>query len=119
MSENIPAVVSDCPSVGLDCAHLLPQDVRIDKQLQSGLRVTVQLSQTHSPGTFAFILHFMNSSHQCVCPSPAESKHCKGVVVAPHVPRTGGGLYWGYSVRLASCLSTTKTRTLLMIIHIV
>lgn len=59
------------------------------------------------------------SPHQCVCPSSTESKHCKGLVVAPHVPRTEGGLYWGYSVRLASCLSTTKTHTLLKIIHIV
>lgn len=35
------------------------------------------------------------------------------MVVAPHVPRTEGGLYWGYSVRLASCLSKAKT----LIIH--
>lgn len=34
-----------------------------------------------------------------------ESRLYKGVVVAPHVPRTEGGLYWGYTVRLASCLS--------------
>ncbi|RXN34202.1 methyltransferase C9orf114-like protein [Labeo rohita] len=39
----------------------------------------------------------------------AEGKQCKGVVVAPHVPRTEGGLYWGYSVRLASCLSAVFT----------
>uniref|UniRef100_A0A4W6D6Y8 28S rRNA (uridine-N(3))-methyltransferase n=1 Tax=Lates calcarifer TaxID=8187 RepID=A0A4W6D6Y8_LATCA len=56
------------------------KDVRIDKQLQSGLRVTV---------------HKIN----------------KGVVVAPHVPRTEGGLYWGYSVRLASCLSAVFTES--------
>lgn len=36
---------------------------------------------------------------------PAESRLYKGVVVAPHVPRTEAGLYWGYTVRLASCLS--------------
>uniref|UniRef100_A0A3P8U892 28S rRNA (uridine-N(3))-methyltransferase n=1 Tax=Amphiprion percula TaxID=161767 RepID=A0A3P8U892_AMPPE len=63
------------------------KEVRIDKQLQSGLRVTVQLSKTQSQ----------------------ESKLCKGVVVAPHVPRTEGGLYWGYTVRLASCLSKIPT----------
>ncbi|CAF97123.1 unnamed protein product [Tetraodon nigroviridis] len=65
------------------------KDVRIDKQLQAGLRVTVRLGPTHSP----------------------ENKHCKGVVVAPHVPRTEGGLYWGYSVRLASCLSAVFTES--------
>lgn len=50
-------IVSDYPSVRLDCANLLPQDVRIDKQLQSGLRVTVQLSRSLSPGIFALITH--------------------------------------------------------------
>ncbi|TKS84764.1 putative methyltransferase C9orf114 -like protein [Collichthys lucidus] len=59
------------------------KDVRIDKQLQSRLRVTVQLNKTQNQ----------------------ENKLYKGVVVPPHVPRTEGGLYWGYTVRLASCLS--------------
>ena len=35
----------------------------------------------------------------------SEKRLIKGVVVPPHVPRTEGGVYWGYSVRLASCLS--------------
>ncbi|CAJ1070187.1 putative methyltransferase C9orf114 homolog [Xyrichtys novacula] len=65
------------------------KDVRIDKQLQSGLRVTVQLNKSQNQ----------------------ESKLFKGVVVAPHVPRTEGGLYWGYSVRLASCLSAVFTES--------
>lgn len=65
------------------------RDVRIDKPLQSGLRVTVQLNKTQSD----------------------DSKVCKGVVVAPHVPRTKGGLYWGYTVRLASCLSAVFTES--------
>ncbi|XP_043085808.1 putative methyltransferase C9orf114 homolog [Puntigrus tetrazona] len=58
------------------------RDVQIDKELKAGLRVTVQFNN--------------------------NSKH-KGVVVAPHVPRTEGGLYWGYSVRLASCLGAVFT----------
>ncbi|XP_013862036.1 putative methyltransferase C9orf114 homolog [Austrofundulus limnaeus] len=65
------------------------KDVRIDKQLQSGLRVTVKLSKTQNQ----------------------ESRLYKGVVVAPHVPRTEGGLYWGYTVRLASCLSSVFTQS--------
>ncbi|XP_061589747.1 putative methyltransferase C9orf114 homolog [Cololabis saira] len=65
------------------------KEVRIDKQLQSGLRVTVQLSKTQNQ----------------------ESKLYKGVVVAPHVPRTRDGLYWGYTVRLASCLSSVFTES--------
>ncbi|KAM6902075.1 putative methyltransferase C9orf114 homolog [Xenentodon cancila] len=65
------------------------KEVRIDKQLQSGLRVTVQLSKTQNP----------------------ESRLYKGVVVAPHVPRTRAGLYWGYTVRLASCLSAVFTES--------
>ncbi|XP_060924610.1 putative methyltransferase C9orf114 homolog [Limanda limanda] len=65
------------------------KEVRIDKQLQSGLRVTVQLNETQNQ----------------------ESKSSKGVVVAPHVPRSEGGLYWGYTVRLASCLSAVFTES--------
>ncbi|XP_075942122.1 putative methyltransferase C9orf114 homolog [Anarhichas minor] len=65
------------------------KDVRIDKQLQSGLRVTLKLNKTQNQ----------------------ESKMCKGVVVAPHLPRTEGGVYWGYSVRLASCLSAVFTES--------
>ncbi|KAM3599701.1 uncharacterized protein V6R79_010088 [Siganus canaliculatus] len=65
------------------------KDVRIDKQLKSGLRVTVKLNETRNQ----------------------ESKLYKGVVVAPHTPRTEGGLYWGYSVRLASCISAVFTES--------
>lgn len=65
------------------------KDARIDKPLQSGLRVTVQLNKTQID----------------------DSKVCKGIVVAPHVPRTKGGLYWGYTVRLASCLSAVFTES--------
>ncbi|XP_037607940.1 putative methyltransferase C9orf114 homolog [Sebastes umbrosus] len=65
------------------------KDVRIDKQLQAGLRVTVKLNTSQNQ----------------------ESKICKGAVVAPHLPRTEGGLYWGYSVRLASCLSAVFTES--------
>ncbi|KAJ7988260.1 hypothetical protein DPEC_G00321740 [Dallia pectoralis] len=63
------------------------KEVRIDKQLQSGLRVTVHMNMTQNK----------------------DSKVHNGVVVAPHKPRTEGGLYWGYSVRLASSLSKVLT----------
>ncbi|KAM4528029.1 putative methyltransferase C9orf114 homolog [Odontesthes bonariensis] len=65
------------------------KDVRIDKQLQAGLRVTVQLNKSQNQ----------------------DFRLYKGVVVAPHVPRTQGGLYWGYTVRLASCLSSVFTES--------
>ncbi|XP_051734233.1 putative methyltransferase C9orf114 homolog [Ctenopharyngodon idella] len=63
------------------------KEVQIDKQLKTGLRVTVQLNKNQNK----------------------EGRVYKGAVVAPHVPRTEGGLYWGYSVRLASCLSAVFT----------
>ncbi|XP_048876472.1 putative methyltransferase C9orf114 homolog [Brienomyrus brachyistius] len=63
------------------------KEVQIDKQLQAGLRVTVCLSKNQRPDGRVF----------------------KGVVVAPHVPRSDAGFYWGYSVRLASCLSNVFT----------
>lgn len=37
--------------------------------------------------------------------SLSETKVRKGTVVSSQHPRTVSGLYWGYSVRLASCLS--------------
>ncbi|XP_060127048.1 putative methyltransferase C9orf114 [Zootoca vivipara] len=61
----------------------MQKEVQIDKQLEAGLRVTVRLNPQQNP----------------------ESKTQKGVVVSSHQPRTTSGLYWGYSVRLASCLS--------------
>ncbi|XP_036384818.1 putative methyltransferase C9orf114 homolog [Megalops cyprinoides] len=63
------------------------KEVQIDKQLQAGLRVTVSLNKVQN----------------------TESKVYKGIVVAPHVPQTEGGFYWGYTVRLASCLSSVFT----------
>ncbi|NXP81826.1 CI114 methyltransferase, partial [Ramphastos sulfuratus] len=59
------------------------KDVEIDKKLTPGLRVTVQLEKPEQP----------------------EGKVRKGSVVSSQHPRTASGLYWGYSVRLASCLS--------------
>ncbi|XP_077161256.1 28S rRNA (uridine-N(3))-methyltransferase isoform X2 [Paroedura picta] len=59
------------------------KEVQIDKQLEPGLRVTVRLEKQQHP----------------------DSKMRKGTVVSSHQPRTVSGLYWGYSVRLASCLS--------------
>ncbi|KAH0615423.1 hypothetical protein JD844_004630 [Phrynosoma platyrhinos] len=59
------------------------KEVKIDKQLEAGLRVTVKLNEQQNP----------------------DSKTQKGTVVSSHHPRTVSGLYWGYTVRLASCLS--------------
>uniref|UniRef100_A0A803YH69 28S rRNA (uridine-N(3))-methyltransferase n=1 Tax=Meleagris gallopavo TaxID=9103 RepID=A0A803YH69_MELGA len=61
----------------------MKKEVQIDKQLKPGLRVTVRLQEPQNP----------------------ETKVRKGTVVSSHHPRTVSGLYWGYSVRLASCLS--------------
>uniref|UniRef100_A0A8C0ZKQ8 28S rRNA (uridine-N(3))-methyltransferase n=1 Tax=Cyanistes caeruleus TaxID=156563 RepID=A0A8C0ZKQ8_CYACU len=64
------------------------KEVQIDKQLNPGLRVTVHLKEPQNP----------------------EAKVRKGTVVSSHHPRTVSGLYWGYSVRLASCLSEYPQR---------
>ncbi|XP_025025717.1 putative methyltransferase C9orf114 homolog isoform X4 [Python bivittatus] len=61
------------------------KEVQIDKPLEAGLRVTVRLDEKQN----------------------SESKTQKGVVISSQSPRTVSGLYWGYSVRLASCLSGT------------
>ncbi|KAM9722156.1 putative methyltransferase C9orf114 homolog isoform 1-T1 [Dama dama] len=61
----------------------MKKEVKIDKNLEPGLRVTVRLNQNQLP----------------------ESKTYRGKVVSSQDPRTKAGLYWGYTVRLASCLS--------------
>lgn len=64
----------------------MKKEVKIDKKLEPGLRVTVRLSQQQLP----------------------ECKTYKGTVVSSQDPRTKAGLYWGYTVRLASCLSKNR-----------
>uniref|UniRef100_U3IBN4 28S rRNA (uridine-N(3))-methyltransferase n=1 Tax=Anas platyrhynchos platyrhynchos TaxID=8840 RepID=U3IBN4_ANAPP len=85
-SEYREGVVLDRPSKPgkgsfVNCG--MRKEVQIDRQLQPGLRVTVRLQEPQNP----------------------EAKVRKGIVVSSHHPRTVSGLYWGYSVRLASCLS--------------
>ncbi|XP_029468732.1 putative methyltransferase C9orf114 homolog [Rhinatrema bivittatum] len=85
-SEYREGVVLDRPSKPgkgsfVNCG--LRKEVQIDRQLQPGIRVTVHLNSNQKP----------------------ENKVWKGVVVPPHYPRTEAGLFWGYRVRLASCLS--------------
>lgn len=60
----------------------LLQNVSIDKLLTAGIRCTVKLHQTQK-----------------------SKKRLKGTVVAPNTPRQETGVYWGYSVRLATSLS--------------
>ncbi|XP_066436609.1 putative methyltransferase C9orf114 homolog [Eleutherodactylus coqui] len=62
------------------------KEVQIDKQLQPGLRVTVQMQ-----------------------PDKPDKKVRNGIVVSPQHPRTEDGMYWGYRVRLASCVSAVFT----------
>lgn len=59
----------------------LLQDVRVDKVLTPGLRVTVKL-----------------------LPKIEGSKKLKGEIVSPSLPRSKYGVYWGYNVRLANSL---------------
>nr|XP_054377134.1 kynurenine--oxoglutarate transaminase 1 isoform X3 [Pongo abelii] len=61
----------------------MKKEVKIDKNLEPGLRVTVRLNQQQLP----------------------DCKTYRGKVVSSQDPRTKAGLYWGYTVRLASCLS--------------
>ncbi|KAJ6654639.1 hypothetical protein lerEdw1_006792 [Lerista edwardsae] len=77
------------------------KEVQIDRQLEAGLRVTVRLDEKQNPeGT---VCKWRYSADPPT--SLPDSKTQKGTVVSSHHPRTVSGLYWGYSVRLASCLS--------------
>ncbi|XP_013782356.1 putative methyltransferase C9orf114 [Limulus polyphemus] len=62
------------------------KDVRVDKLIKPGVRVTVKME-----------LDKMNP------------KRPKGVAVMPCTPRVEGGLYWGYAVRLACSLAAVFT----------
>eukprot|EP00123_Amoebidium_parasiticum_P021759 comp7325_c0_seq1/m.3022 comp7325_c0_seq1/g.3022 ORF comp7325_c0_seq1/g.3022 comp7325_c0_seq1/m.3022 type:complete len:368 (-) comp7325_c0_seq1:234-1337(-) len=59
------------------------KQVRIDKELQPGLRVTVEMKDQ---------------------PNTATTKTLRGKVVPPSAPREVAGLYWGYTVRVAGGL---------------
>ncbi|KAM6169976.1 LOW QUALITY PROTEIN: putative methyltransferase C9orf114 homolog [Rhynchocyon petersi] len=61
----------------------MKKEVKIDKNLEPGLGVTVRMHKQQLP----------------------ESKTYRGKVMSSQDPRTKAGLYWGYTVRLASCLS--------------
>ena len=65
----------------------LQKEVLVDKRLEPGLRVTVQLDK-----------------------GSANSKRPRGKVVSPRAPRTEDGLYWGYTVRLADSLSAVFSK---------
>ncbi|XP_070532533.1 putative methyltransferase C9orf114 isoform X1 [Ptychodera flava] len=67
------------------------KEVRIDRQLQAGIRVTVKLNDKGKQ-------------------TGNEKKFFTGTVVGPTVPRTDRGLYWGYTVRLAPTLGTVFTK---------
>ncbi|ESO85927.1 hypothetical protein LOTGIDRAFT_204586 [Lottia gigantea] len=68
-------------------AGLYQKDVLVDKDLEAGLRVTVELD--------------VNSY---------DKKVVNGKVVSPSTPRIKNGLYWGYNLRLANNLSSVLTQ---------
>ncbi|XP_076632514.1 28S rRNA (uridine-N(3))-methyltransferase [Colletes latitarsis] len=65
----------------------LLNDVRVDKVLTVGLRVTVKIPQDQS-----------------------NPKKLKGSIVSPDIPKLEAGLYWGYTVRLANSLTEALTQ---------
>ncbi|KAG4096982.1 DUF171-domain-containing protein [Neocallimastix lanati (nom. inval.)] len=64
----------------------LRKDVKIDKHIKPGVRVTVELD-----------LDLIQSGDNV--------KNYKGKVVSPRQPREKHGLYWGYQIRLAKSIS--------------
>lgn len=64
----------------------LLKNVKVDRPLQPGVRVTVEM-----------------------LPSPADSKRLFGRVVPPSRPKKEMGIYWGYSVRIANSFNAVFT----------
>lgn len=96
------------------------QEVRIDKELQAGLRVTVQMGKTNSNGKVHLSSYFFFFVHQFFIRFVAIEylllytlyflgKTATGKVVSPSTPREKSGLYWGYSVRMANNLKDMFT----------
>ncbi|GAA5802978.1 putative RNA methyltransferase [Helicostylum pulchrum] len=65
---------------------------RIDRAVQAGVRVTVELSEAISAAD-----------------TRKGQKPIAANVVSPKVPREKNGLYWGYNIRLASSFSRVMT----------
>jgi len=70
----------------------LRKDVKIDKHIKPGVRVTVELD-----------LDLIQSNDNV--------KNYKGKVVSPRQPREKHGLYWGYQIRLAKSISDVFKQT--------
>ncbi|ORX51355.1 hypothetical protein BCR36DRAFT_582902 [Piromyces finnis] len=70
----------------------LRKDVKIDKHIKPGVRVTVELD-----------LDLINSNDNV--------KNYKGKVVSSRQPREKHGLYWGYQIRLAKSISDVFKQT--------
>jgi predicted SPOUT superfamily RNA methylase MTH1 len=68
--------------------------VAIDKELDVGARVTVKLN-----------------SSAVRKKGGGGGKQMRGEAVAPSVPRSAAGLYWGYTVRLADTFSAVFTNS--------
>lgn len=64
----------------------LRKDVKIDKRLKAGLRVTVKIDEK------------------------AHGSYGLGKIVAPSEPRSDHGLYWGYNVRIAHKFGSVFTQ---------
>jgi len=69
-----------------DCG--LKNDVRLDREVPNGSRVTVKMLDDHTK---------------------TGTGKIRGIVVSPEEPRKAKGHYWGYNVRLASSLSDAMT----------
>ncbi|CAG5131464.1 unnamed protein product [Candidula unifasciata] len=66
----------------------LKKDVILNMNIKPGQRVTVRLKEQDT-----------------------DKKNLAGVVVSPTEPRETAGIYWGYTVRVASCLSEVFTES--------
>ncbi|XP_055373951.1 putative methyltransferase C9orf114 homolog [Condylostylus longicornis] len=67
----------------------LLNDVKVNKSLPAGVRVTVKLEDSYA----------------------SKKKKIKGEIVSPNEPRFRTGVYWGYNVRIAHSFSEIFTKS--------
>ena len=86
----------------------LLKNVRVDKHIQPGVRVTVMMEHSLKKGQCSSDVMF---AHVCMVVASADPKYFVGKVVSPSIPRMEAGTYWGYRVRFAHSLGAIFTES--------
>lgn len=80
-------------------------DCLVDKVLTPGIRVTVKLKPNQGTTIIIRMYHGCYYIYILFSITDLKSRKLLGTIVSPSQPRFETGIYWGYSVRVATSLS--------------